>query len=93
MANTTGKKFGGRTKGTPNKTTEEIRESFQELISGNLDKLKEDLEGMEAEKRVKYVIELAKFVVPTLRATDLSTSADMAPVIISLGRGIDPNAD
>jgi hypothetical protein len=30
MANTTGKKFGGRKKGTPNKTTSEIRALAQE---------------------------------------------------------------
>lgn len=90
MANTTGKKFGGRTKGTPNKTTEEIRESFQELIAGHLEKLEEDLNGMEPEKRVKFIIELAKFVIPTLRATDLTSSGDMAPVFINLGKGTKP---
>ena len=73
MANTTGKKFGGRKKGTPNKTTEEIRERFQLLISDNLEGLEEDLSGLDAEKRIKYVIELAKFVVPTLKATSLKT--------------------
>lgn len=33
MANTTGKKFGGRKKGTPNKTTSEIRALAQEYGS------------------------------------------------------------
>lgn len=31
MSNTTGKKFGGRQKGTPNKSTAEIRELAQEF--------------------------------------------------------------
>ena len=30
MANTTGNKFGGRTKGTPNKLTKELRELLKE---------------------------------------------------------------
>ena len=29
MANTTGKKFGGRKKGTPNKTTQSVKESLK----------------------------------------------------------------
>lgn len=91
MANTTGKKFGGRKKGTPNKTTEEIRESFQLLISDNLPQLQKDLKEMDSEKRVKYIIELSKFVVPTLKSTELKGGEEgMSPVVINLGRGIKP---
>ena len=91
MANTTGKKFGGRKKGTPNKTTEEIREAFQLLISDNLEKLEEDLNELEPEKRLKYVIELSKFVIPTLKATDLKASGDFEPIrLIHLGGGVNP---
>ena len=32
MANTTGKKFGGRKKGTPNKVTASIKEAFKEAF-------------------------------------------------------------
>ena len=81
-------------KGSPNKTTEEIRENFQLLVSNNLEQLEDDLRELEPEKRVKLIIELSKFVIPTLRATDLTTSDDsMQPVIISLGRGINPEAE
>ena len=67
-----GKKTGGRTKGTPNKTTKEIREYFQNLINSNLDLLDQDLKSLEPLQRLKMIIELSKFVVPTLKATDLS---------------------
>ena len=67
-----GKKTGGRTKGTPNKTTREIREYFQNLINSNLDLLDQDLKSLEPLQRLKMIIELSKFVVPTLKATDLS---------------------
>ncbi len=33
MANTTGKKFGGRQKGTPNKVTATVRETFERVFS------------------------------------------------------------
>lgn len=83
MANTTGKKFGGRKKGTPNKTTEEIRNKFQLILTDNLETLNEDLSGLDPDKRIKYMIELAKFVIPTLKATDLKTNdLDFRPITI-----------
>ena len=69
-----GIKTGGRTKGTPNKTTSEIREHFQNLITENLGQLNQDLKELEPLQRLKMIIELSKFVVPTLKATDLSLS-------------------
>lgn len=75
MANTTGKKFGGRQKGSPNRTTKEIRNLFQQLLETNFTKLQSDLDKLKPEQRVKAILELAKFVVPTLKAIDLSTDA------------------
>src|SRR5210317_1326905 len=69
-----GIKTGGRTIGTPNRTTAEIREHFQNLIAENLEQLNKDLKELEPLQRLKMIIELSKFVVPTLKATDLSLS-------------------
>ncbi len=69
-----GIKTGGRTVGTPNKTTSEIREHFQNLITENLGQLNQDLKELEPLQRLKMIIELSKFVVPTLKATDLKFS-------------------
>ena len=77
MANTTGLKTGGRTKGTPNRTTSEIREQFQLLISNNLQTLQSDLEALEPKDRIKSIIELSKFVIPTLKAQDLMIGKDL----------------
>ena len=71
-----GTKTGGRTKGTPNKTTSEIRQHYQKLINSNLNLLENDLKSLEPLQRLKMVIELSKFVVPTLKATDLSLKND-----------------
>jgi hypothetical protein len=76
MANTTGKKFGGRSVGTANRTTAEIRERFQDLISNNLDQLNKDLKSLEPLHRLKMIIELSKFVVPTLKATELTADLE-----------------
>jgi hypothetical protein len=85
MAN--GIKTGGRQKGTPNKTTNEIREKYQLLITESLEQLSEDIKTLEPKDRLKVIIELSKFVIPTLKATELTTDINtdvFNPVIIAL---------
>ena len=87
-----GVKTGGRTKGTVNKTTAELREKFSLLLDNNFDKLQSDIDLLEPKDRIKTILELAKFVVPTLRAIELSTENEngINPVVINLGNGISP---
>ena len=82
MANTTGQKFGGRTKGTTNKDTAEIRNSFQLLIENNLKQLEQDLKALEPKDRVKAILDLSKFVIPLLKATELNdvTGLSVEPI-------------
>jgi hypothetical protein len=65
-----GIKTGGRTAGALNKTTTEIREHYQNLVSDNLKQLDSDLKSLEPLQRLKIIIELSKFVVPTLKQID-----------------------
>ena len=52
MANNTGKKFGGRTKSTPNKCTAETRALLIDLIADQTDRIQEALdEVFECNKR------------------------------------------
>jgi hypothetical protein len=89
----TGIKTGGRKAGTPNRNTTEIREQFQSLINDNLEQMNNDLKALEPKDRIKAIIDLSKFVLPTLKATELSTSTEngFAPIIINLGKGINPD--
>ena len=89
----TGIKTGGRTKGTANKTTAELREKFSLLLDSNFDKLQNDIDLLEPKDRIKTILELAKFVVPTLKAIDLITGNEneLNPVVINLGSGISPD--
>jgi hypothetical protein len=86
----TGIKTGGRTKGVANKTTAEIREHYQKLVSDNLEQLNNDLKSLEPLQRLKMIIELSKFVVPTLKQQDLTLESGQGVNIISLGNGISP---
>ena len=51
--NTTGNKFGGRTKGTPNKLTSKIKEKLSCIISEAIDSL--DIESMSKSERLKLI--------------------------------------
>ena len=80
-------KTGGRKKGTPNKTTAEIREKYKMLISESIDTLKEDIDQLEPKDRIKAILELSKFVLPTLKATDLkidNSDENFKPVTINI---------
>jgi hypothetical protein len=64
----------GRKNGSTNKTTHEIRTKYLELIENNFDQLETDLQTLKASERVKAIIELSKFILPTLKATEMSLS-------------------
>jgi len=73
----------GRTTGSKGVTTE-IRNKYLQLIENNFDQLETDLKSLRASERVKAIIELSKFILPTLKATevDLSTSNNFQPITI-----------
>lgn len=54
----------GRPKGKPNRTTEELRSAVKAIVDAHLPTLKNDLAGMDADKRVKCIIDLLKLVLP-----------------------------
>ena len=51
--NTTGNKYGGRTKGTPNKLTSRIKDKLSSVISEAIDSL--DLEDMSKAEKLKLI--------------------------------------
>ena len=67
MANTTGRKYGGRQKGTPNKITNELRKKLKIIVSDELDNIGEILNELEAKERLDIVIKLMPFVFPKLK--------------------------
>jgi hypothetical protein len=67
----------GRPKGAVNKTTSEIRTLFQQLVSANIERLQEDLEAMEPEKRVSYIIKLSEFIIPKLQSYSIETQLEL----------------
>ena len=73
--NTTGKKYGGRKKGTPNKEVKDIREAFQVLIENNLDKMDlwiNQLAEKNPEKAINTILRLSDFILPKLTKTEIT---------------------
>ena len=80
MANTTGKKFGGRQKGSSNQITTKTKEAITTLIEDSLEGLKSDLQQLSAKERLVIISGLLKYIIPTLKAQEVSvTTADQMP--------------
>ena len=67
----------GRPQGSPNKSTTEIRNAFQMLVSQNIEQLQNDLSEMTPDKRVSYIIKLSEFILPKLQSLSLDTQIDL----------------
>src|SRR5690554_271633 len=74
-------KKAGRPKGSKNIATAEIREKFKELVETNLSKFKDDIDSLEPMERLTIIMQMAKFILPTLKAMDLNAPDDRAITI------------
>ena len=61
----------GTRKGVGNRVTNEVRKSFQLLVENNLERLQNDLDELEPKDRIRFILEMAKFILPTLQAVSV----------------------
>lgn len=69
-----GQKTGGRKKGTPNKSTVEIREAYQKLVEGNLDNMTKWLDTIakdNPEKAMDMMLKLSEYMIPKLARQEI----------------------
>ena len=64
MANTTGKKYGGREKGTPNRLTKELRTILKNVLYNELENIEAHLDSLEPKQRIELLIKLIPFILP-----------------------------
>tara|TARA_B110000977_G_scaffold155031_1_gene197148 strand:+ start:231 stop:473 length:243 start_codon:yes stop_codon:yes gene_type:complete len=64
MANTTGNKFGGRQKGTPNRMAKELRVLLKDILYQELEQVQERLELLKPKERLELLIKLMPYVFP-----------------------------
>jgi len=91
MANTTGKKWGGRTKGTPNANNKPIKEKFDQLLSQySVEQMARDLSDIDnPAERLKIIIGLAEFIIPKMARSEVSVDSNVTPIIMLPGEPTD----
>ena len=70
MANTTGNKYGGRTKGTPNKITNELRGTLKHIVDDELQILKNNIKELLPKERLELLIKLLPYVLPKVQTVN-----------------------
>ena len=66
--NTTGKKFGGRKAGTPNKLTAEVKEKIKHLLDGAIDSI--DLNECTTAERIRLIEIGLRYTLPTMKQVE-----------------------
>ena len=70
----------GRPKGSPNKSTKEIRDSFQMFVEGNQDKFDKWIEEVAEKnpaKAIELVTNLAEYILPKLSRTEVKAEVEI----------------
>ena len=93
--NTTGKKYGGRTKGTPNKLSNEIKERLATILNEAMDSI--DVKTLTVSERLKLIQIGVQYVIPRLKqvedvSEDLPTNFQIE-IIDSLSKYSDKELD
>ena len=74
MANTTGKKYGGRQKGTPNRMTKELRVLLKDIIYQELEEVQERFSLLEPRQRIELIIKLTPYILPKVNNISHTTN-------------------
>jgi len=77
MANTTGNKYGGREKGTPNRLTKELRSVLKDIVYRELETIELRLDELEPKERIELTIKLMPYVFPKLDSISHNTNEPM----------------
>lgn len=74
----------GRPKGTPNRTTQEMKDFIATVLSENLDRMREDFDKMNPSTRWMLWEKFGKYVIPTLAQTtvDANVTGDIKIKIV-----------
>ena len=74
MANTTGKKYGGRKKGTPNRLTKELRVLLKDIMYQELEEIQERFSLLEPKQRIELIIKLMPYILPKVNSISHTTN-------------------
>ena len=77
-------KTGGRSKGTQNKITKEIKEYFKEIIEFNLPQMQTDILELTPKDRIDIMLKISEFILPKLQRVsgEINTNKDNEIIVI-----------
>ena len=79
-------KMGGRQKGTPNKTTQKMKDTIENLINDQLlPTLHDDIRQLSPYERTKLLTSLLRFYMPTILAQADHTGQEVPIILIEKG--------
>jgi hypothetical protein len=64
-------KYAGRAKGTPNKSTTNLKSSILSIVEKSFETIEDDLQDMETKEKVGFVLKLIEYVLPKQRETKI----------------------
>lgn len=67
-----GTKTGGRTKGTTNRMTKEIRAVLKDVIGEQLESMPDVLATLEPKEKLEFIIKLMPYVLPKVEAVKMN---------------------
>ena len=74
MANNTGRKHGGRKKGTPNRITKELRSLLKDVMYDEIGALQDRLDALNPKERVELLIKLMPYAFPKVTSVSHTTN-------------------
>lgn len=78
-----GMKTGGRSKGTPNKATQNIKDAYCKLLEDNLEHLQKDLASLEPKDRLRFMLDLSEYIIPKLARTEADITSNGESIHLS----------
>jgi hypothetical protein len=63
----------GRTKGSPNRATKQLRESITSFLDNNFQRLENDFELLPPRDRIKFYCDLLQYGLPKLQSVQLES--------------------
>jgi hypothetical protein len=61
-------KNSGRSKGTPNRVTKELRLKLKDLIFNEIDYLSSNMSSLELKDRIEYIIKILPYAIPKIES-------------------------
>jgi len=76
-------KYGGRQKGTPNKSTAEIKELLTEFLHKEFENIDKTFQSAPPSERLRFLSSIIQFAIPKLKEVEATATIDAgnSPII------------